>query len=117
MPTVLITGITGQDGSYLAESLLSKGYTVHGLTRRTSAFSRDRIEQLRESGKACGGSFELHDGDFSDFASLNAAVAQTQPDELYNLAAQSHVPVVLDYQSLPRTQTPLIRECLLVLFL
>lgn len=89
--TALITGVTGQDGSYLAESLLAKGYAVHGITRRTSAFSRDRIEQFREHGFDSGGSFELHYADLGDFASLSTVIAKTRPDELYNFAAQSHV--------------------------
>lgn len=87
-PVALITGITGQDGSYLAEFLLAKGYTVHGIVRRTSMFNRDRIEGLR--GKA-GDRLRLHYGDLGDSSSLNRVIALTRPDELYNLAAQSHV--------------------------
>lgn len=84
----LITGITGQDGSYLAEFLLEKGYDVHGIVRRTSMFNRGRIEGL-EAPK--GGKLELHYGDLGDSSSLNRVIAETRPDELYNLAAQSHV--------------------------
>ncbi len=82
----LITGVTGQDGSYLAEFLLDKGYLVHGVVRRTSMFNRQRIEHLRRHRK-----FELHYGDLGDSSSLNQIMANTRPDEVYNLAAQSHV--------------------------
>ena len=88
--SALITGITGQDGSYLAELLLDKGYVVHGVVRRSSSFNRGRIEPLRQ---ASGGSspLELHYADLTDSASLNKLIAQVRPDEVYNLAAQSHV--------------------------
>ena len=89
----LITGITGQDGSYLAELLLAKGYDVHGLARRTSMFNRSRIERTREGARREGRVFELHYGDLGDSSSLNRVVADVRPDELYNLAAQSHVGV------------------------
>jgi GDPmannose 4,6-dehydratase len=82
----LITGVTGQDGSYLAELLLGKGYEVHGLVRRTSVLDRSRIDHLR-------GRIELHYGDMVDSTSLNAVLRRTQPHEIYNLAAQSHVRV------------------------
>ncbi|MEM9459130.1 MAG: GDP-mannose 4,6-dehydratase [Myxococcota bacterium] len=85
----LITGVTGQDGSYLAEVLLEKGYDVHGITRRTSMFNRGRIEELRA--KTEGKVFELHYGDLGDSSSLNRVVSIVRPDEVYNLAAQSHV--------------------------
>jgi GDPmannose 4,6-dehydratase len=85
--SALITGITGQDGSYLAELLLEKGYRVHGLVRRTSAFNRQRIEHLRPKEDT----FHLHYGDLGDTTSLNAVIAAVRPDEIYNLAAQSHV--------------------------
>jgi GDPmannose 4,6-dehydratase len=88
----LITGITGQDGSYLAELLLEKGYDVHGLVRRTSTFNRGRIETLRERmGLARDQRYELHYGDLCDSSNLNRIVGQLRPDEIYNLAAQSHV--------------------------
>ncbi|MEP0846359.1 MAG: GDP-mannose 4,6-dehydratase [Phycisphaerae bacterium] len=89
----LLTGVTGQDGSYLAELLVGKGYAVHALTRRTSSFNRARIEHLRERARRGGQVFELHYGDLADSSSLNAVIARTQPDELYNLAAQSHVAI------------------------
>ncbi len=87
----LITGVTGQDGSYLAELLLGKGYEVHGIARRTSSWNRDRIEPVRERARREGLVFELHYGDLGDSSSLNRIVALVRPDEVYNLAAQSHV--------------------------
>lgn len=91
--TALITGVTGQDGSYLAELLLAKGYSVHGIVRRTSSLNRSRIEHLRqgEAGRARGGRFTLHYGDLTDSGNLNRLVKSIRPDEVYNLAAQSHV--------------------------
>jgi GDPmannose 4,6-dehydratase len=91
MPTALITGITGQDGSYLAEFLLSKGYKVYGIVRRASTFNRKRIDHLRNNTD-----FELIYGDLSDSHSLYRCLRKTQPDELYNLAAQSHVGISFD---------------------
>jgi GDPmannose 4,6-dehydratase len=87
----LITGVTGQDGSYLAELLLAKGYDVHGVIRRTSMFNRQRIEQARAAATAAGQVYELHYGDLGDSSSLNRIIAMTRPDEIYNLAAQTHV--------------------------
>jgi len=92
----LITGITGQDGSYLAELLLEKGYDVHGIIRRTSLFNRTRIEATRDKVRAEGRVYELHYGDMGDSSSLNRIVAAVRPDEIYNLAAQSHVKVSFD---------------------
>jgi len=92
-PTALITGITGQDGSYLAELLIEKGYEVHGLARRTSLFNRSRIEEARDGARAQGKVFELHYGDLGDSSSVNRVLAAVRPDEVYNLAAQSHVGV------------------------
>ena len=89
----LITGVTGQDGAYLAELLLAKGYEVHGMVRRTSQFNRQRIEPLRERAREEGKVFILHYGDLGDSSSLNCLLRETQPQELYNLAAQSHVGV------------------------
>ena len=86
MKRALITGVTGQDGSYLAELLLKKGYEVHGLVRRTSTVNTERIQPLLDAGKLI-----LHHGDMTDATSLIGAVGEVQPDELYNLAAQSHV--------------------------
>src|SRR5262245_14657718 len=83
--TALITGITGQDGSYLAEFLLSKGYAVHGLVRRTSLENYGRIDHLRDR-------ITLHQGDLLDLSSLADVVVRIRPDEIYNLAAQSFVP-------------------------
>jgi len=90
MQTALITGVTGQDGSYLAELLLAKGYRVHGLVRRASTFNRDRIDHLR-SNPYTRERFSLHYGDLGDPESLSTVVDLVRPDEVYNLAAQSHV--------------------------
>jgi GDPmannose 4,6-dehydratase len=92
VPRALITGVTGQDGSYLAELLLDKGYEVHGLVRRASTFNRQRIDHLRNSGRR-GRRLELHYADLGDTESLVTALAEARPDEVYNLAAQSHVAI------------------------
>lgn len=89
----LITGITGQDGSYLAELLLAKGYEVHGIKRRSSLFNTDRIDHLYRDPHDQGLDLTLHHGDLTDSSSLIRIVQQVQPDEIYNLAAQSHVAV------------------------
>lgn len=89
----VISGITGQDGSYLAELLIEKGYDVHGIARRTSMFNRGRIEGARDEAVAAGKVYELHYGDMGDSSSLNRVLAETRPTEVYNLAAQSHVAV------------------------
>ncbi len=89
----LITGITGQDGAYLAEFLLGKGYIVHGIKRRTSLFNTDRIDHLYQDRHEKGLRLFLHHGDMTDSMSLTRVVQQVQPDEIYNLAAQSHVAV------------------------
>ncbi|QIK36788.1 GDP-mannose 4,6-dehydratase [Caldichromatium japonicum] len=89
----LITGITGQDGSYLAELLLAKGYEVHGIKRRTSLFNTDRIDHLYQDPHEPDRRLILHHGDLTDSSSLICIIQQVQPDELYNLAAQSHVAV------------------------
>jgi GDPmannose 4,6-dehydratase len=91
--TALITGITGQDGSYLAEFLLHKGYEVHGIKRRSSLFNTDRIDHLYQDPHVDGRKFVLHYGDLSDSTSLVHIVQKVQPDEIYNLGAQSHVAV------------------------
>ena len=91
--TALITGITGQDGSYLAELLLGKGYVVHGVKRRTSLFNTDRIDHLYQDPHERDRRFILHYGDMTDSSSLVRIVQEVQPDEIYNLAAQSHVMV------------------------
>jgi len=89
----LITGVTGQDGSYLAEFLLSKGYEVHGIKRRSSSFNTDRIDHLYQDPHERGVRLFLHYGDLTDSTNLIRIVQQVQPDEIYNLAAQSHVAV------------------------
>jgi len=89
----LITGITGQDGAYLAELLLAKGYVVHGVKRRSSSFNTGRIEHLFSDAHNPDGRLFLHYGDLTDATNLIRIIAQTQPDEIYNLAAQSHVAV------------------------
>jgi GDPmannose 4,6-dehydratase len=94
--TALITGITGQDGSYLAEFLLAKGYEVHGVKRRSSSINTDRVDHIFEEIQSQGKRFFLHYGDLSDASNLIRLVKQIQPDEIYNLAAQSHVAVSFD---------------------
>ena len=91
--TALITGITGQDGAYLAELLLKKGYTVHGIKRRSSMFNTQRVDHLYHDQHDKGVKFFLHFGDLTDSTNLIRIVQETQPDEIYNLAAQSHVRV------------------------
>lgn len=91
--TALITGITGQDGAYLAELLLAKGYVVHGLKRRSSSFNTSRIDHLYVDPHDGDGRFHLHYGDLTDATNLIRVVQETQPDEIYNLGAQSHVMV------------------------
>jgi GDPmannose 4,6-dehydratase len=91
--TALITGVTGQDGAYLAELLLKKGYAVHGIKRRSSLFNTDRIDHLYHDRHEKDVRFFLHHGDMTDSSSLVRIIQQVQPDEIYNLAAQSHVAV------------------------
>jgi GDPmannose 4,6-dehydratase len=93
MKKALITGITGQDGSYLAEFLLNKGYEVHGIKRRTSLINTDRIDHLYQEPHESKRKFILHHGDLTDSSSLIRIIQDVQPDEIYNLAAQSHVAV------------------------
>ena len=93
MKVALITGITGQDGAYLAEFLLKKGYFVHGLKRRSSLFNTDRIDHLYQDQHESGLNFKLHFGDLTDSTNLIRIIQETQPDEIYNLAAMSHVQV------------------------
>ena len=92
----LITGVTGQDGSYLAELLLEKGYEVHGIKRRASLFNTDRVDHLYQDPHASNKNFYLHYGDLSDTSNLVRLIQDTQPDEIYNLGAQSHVAVSFD---------------------
>lgn len=96
MKTALITGITGQDGAYLAELLLEKGYFVHGIKRRTSLFNTDRIDHLYQDPHEKDLHFKLHYGDLTDSTNLIRIVQEVQPDEIYNLAAMSHVKVSFD---------------------
>lgn len=93
MKKALITGITGQDGSYLAELLLQKGYSVHGIIRKSSSFNTSRIDHLYNDPTISGERFFLHYGDLVDTSSLNRILERIEPDEIYNLAAQSHVKV------------------------
>ena len=96
MKRALITGITGQDGSYLAELLLAKGYEVHGMVRRASTFNRERIEHLFSEAHETNVPLFLHYGDLADSNSLVRILTTVRPDEVYNLAAQSHVGVSFD---------------------
>ena len=89
----LITGITGQDGSYLAEFLLNKGYVVHGIKRRSSSFNTDRIDHLYEDPHVDNRNLILHYGDLTDSLNITRIIKETSPDEIYNLGAQSHVAV------------------------
>ena len=89
----LITGVTGQDGSYLAEFLLEKGYTVHGIKRRASSFNTQRVDHIYQDPHVDNARFKLHYGDLSDSSNLTRIIQETQPDEIYNLGAQSHVAV------------------------
>src|SRR5271155_1669471 len=89
----LVTGVTGQDGAYLSQLLLDKGYVVHGIKRRSSSFNTGRIENLYQDPHEANQRFVLHYGDMTDSTNLIRIVQQTQPDEIYNLAAQSHVQV------------------------
>ncbi|WP_135504358.1 GDP-mannose 4,6-dehydratase [Roseovarius aestuariivivens] len=93
MKKALITGVTGQDGAYLSEYLLEKGYEVHGIKRRTSLFNTARIDHLFEGEPGRTGQFQLHHGDMTDSSSLTRILQSVRPDEVYNLAAQSHVAV------------------------
>jgi GDPmannose 4,6-dehydratase len=92
-PVALITGVTGQDGSYLAELLLDKGYVVHGVKRRASTLNTDRVDHIYEDPHRSSGRFFLHYGDLTDSSNLIRLIQETQPTEIYNLAAQSHVAV------------------------
>ena len=96
MKTALITGITGQDGAYLAELLLSKGYMVHGIKRRSSLFNTNRIDHLYQDPHEKNLRFKLHYGDLTDSMNLTRIIQETQPDEIYNLGAMSHVKVSFD---------------------
>src|SRR5690242_5285519 len=95
-PKAMITGITGQDGSYLAELLLDKGYEVHGIIRRSSSFNTGRIDHLYMDPHERGVRLFLHYGDLNDGSSLQSIIGEVKPDEVYNLGAQSHVRVSFD---------------------
>ena len=101
----LITGITGQDGAYLAELLLAEGYEVHGLKRRASSFNTSRIDHLYQDPHEAGARLFLHYGDLGDATNLIRIVQEVQPHEIYNLAAQSHVKVSFDTPNTPPTPT------------
>ena len=96
MKKALITGITGQDGSYLAELLLDKGYQVHGIIRRSSSFNTQRVDHISQSERATPENFVLHYGDLTDSSNLTRLIKEIEPDEVYNLGAQSHVAVSFD---------------------
>ena len=89
----LITGVTGQDGSYLAEFLLEKGYEVHGIKRRASSLNTQRVDHIYEDPHTDNARFRLHYGDLTDSSNLTRIISEVQPDEVYNLGAQSHVAV------------------------
>ena len=95
----LITGVTGQDGSYLAEFLLEKGYEVHGIKRRASLFNTQRIDHIYEGPQEDHRRLTLHYGDLTDSSNLTRILSEVQPDEVYNLGAQSHVAVILKRQN------------------
>jgi GDPmannose 4,6-dehydratase len=94
--TALITGITGQDGAYLAEFLVKKGYIVHGIKRRSSLFNTDRIDHLYQDPHVKERNFVLHYGDLRDSMNITRIIQECQPDEIYNLGAMSHVKVSFD---------------------
>lgn len=96
MKTALITGVTGQDGSYLAELLLEKGYRVHGIKRRASSFNTQRIDHLYQDQHEQNVNFTLHYGDLTDSMNIIRIIQEVQPDEIYNLGAMSHVKVSFD---------------------
>ena len=104
----LITGITGQDGSYLAELLLGKGYTVHGIVRRSSSFNTDRIEHLYRDPHDPQARLFLHYGDLIDGTGLREILTRVQPDEVYNLGAQSHVRVSFDGPEVRGQKSPVL---------
>jgi GDPmannose 4,6-dehydratase len=101
----LITGITGQDGSYLAELLLEKGYEVHGLKRRASSFNTERVDHLYQDPHSGERRFHLHYGDLTDSGNLIRLVQEIQPDEIYNLGAMSHVAVSFEQPEYARMPT------------
>src|ERR1700678_3840611 len=111
--TALITGITGQDGAYLAEFLLAKGYAVHGVKRRASSFNTDRIDHLYQDPHERNVRLKLHYGDLTDSTNLIRIIQEVQPDEIYNLAAQSHVAVSFEIPEYTANSDALGTLCLL----
>jgi len=109
MKIALITGITGQDGAYLADLLLKKGYEVHGIKRRSSLFNTDRIDHLYQDPHEKNIRFKLHYGDLSDSTNLIRIIQEVQPDEIYNLGAMSHVKVSFDTRNILRMLMVLVR--------
>jgi GDPmannose 4,6-dehydratase len=107
--TALISGITGQDGAYLAEFLLAKDYIVHGIKRRSSLFNTDRIDHLYQDPHEPNVRLKLHYGDLTDATNLIRIIQQVQPTEIYNLAAQSHVAVSFETPNTPPMPTPSVR--------
>ena len=107
MEKALITGITGQDGSYLAEFLLDKGYEVHGIKRRASSLNTQRIDHLYEDPHASNPRLKLHYGDLTDTSNLTRLIRDIEPDEIYNLGAQSHVAVSFEAPEIQPTLMPL----------
>lgn len=105
----LITGVTGQDGSYLAEFLLEKGYEVHGIKRRASSFNTERVDHIYQDPHTCNPKFHLHYGDLSDTSNLTRILREVQPDEVYNLGAMSHVAVSLSHRNIPQTSMRWVR--------
>ena len=105
MKKALITGITGQDGSYLAELLLKKGYEVHGIKRRSSSFNTSRIDHLYQDPHEKEARFILHYGDLIDSTNIIKIIKKVQPDEIYNLGAQSHVAVSFEHQNIQQIVT------------
>ncbi|MEK0311641.1 GDP-mannose 4,6-dehydratase, partial [Sweet potato little leaf phytoplasma] len=114
MKSALITGITGQDGSYLAELLLEKGYMVHGIKRRASSFNTQRIDHLYIDQHEQHVRFKLHYGDLTDSTNLIRIIQEVQPDEIYNLGAMSHVKVSVDLKLINLSK---IKQIIKILFL
>ena len=112
MKKALITGITGQDGSYLAELLLKKGYEVHGVIRRASSFNTERLDPIYKDPHRSDARLFLHYGDLADAVVSSTLIAEIQPEEIYNLAAQSHVRVSLTFRSIPGISLPSERPIL-----
>lgn len=104
MKVALITGVTGQDGAYLSEFLLNKGYQVHGIKRRSSLINTDRVDHLYHDPHEENVRFKMHYGDLTDSTNLIRIIQEVQPDEIYNLAAMSHVQVSFETPNIPQMQ-------------